>query len=90
MLVCRVSAEFVDKKDSSLAFAAFGAATHHSYPLAVVQVSPDGLPLEFMLCFHGNPCSQEFLLQNLKNKQQQQLQLAIQLLYTAVLNKIFH
>ncbi|XP_052800201.1 citron rho-interacting kinase-like isoform X2 [Mya arenaria] len=44
--------EFVDKKDSSLAFAAFGAATHHSYPLAVVQVSPEGLPLEFLLCFH--------------------------------------
>lgn len=46
--------EFVDKKDNSLAFAAFGAATHYSYPLAVVQVSPEGLPLEFLLCFHGN------------------------------------
>ncbi|XP_053375258.1 citron Rho-interacting kinase-like [Mercenaria mercenaria] len=44
--------EFVDKKDNSLAFAAFGAATHHSYPLAVVQVSPEGLPLEYLLCFH--------------------------------------
>ncbi|XP_052223336.1 citron Rho-interacting kinase-like isoform X2 [Dreissena polymorpha] len=44
--------EFVDKKDTSLAFAAFGAANHHSYPLAIVRVSPDGLPLEFLLCFH--------------------------------------
>lgn len=44
--------EFVDKKDNSLAFAAFGAASHHSYPLAVVKVSPEGLPLEFLLCFH--------------------------------------
>ncbi|KAL4223686.1 hypothetical protein ACF0H5_017154 [Mactra antiquata] len=44
--------EFVDKKDNSLAFAAFGAAAHKSYPLAVVQVSPFGLPLEYLLCFH--------------------------------------
>ncbi|XP_076434884.1 uncharacterized protein LOC143274829 [Babylonia areolata] len=44
--------DFVDRQDSSLAFAAFGAANHHSFPLAVVQVSPDGLPLEFLLCFH--------------------------------------
>ena len=46
-------ADFVDRQDSSLAFAAFGAANHHSFPLAVVQVSPEGLPLEFLLCFHG-------------------------------------
>lgn len=45
--------DFVDRQDSSLAFAAFGAANHHSFPLAVVQVSPEGLPLEFLLCFHG-------------------------------------
>ncbi|XP_048252316.1 citron Rho-interacting kinase-like [Haliotis rufescens] len=44
--------DFVDRQDSSLAFAAFGAANHHSYPLAVVQVSPAGLPHEFLLCFH--------------------------------------
>ncbi|XP_025090318.1 citron Rho-interacting kinase-like isoform X2 [Pomacea canaliculata] len=44
--------DFVDRQDSSLAFAAFGAANHHSFPLAVVQVSPEGLPLEFLLCFH--------------------------------------
>ncbi|KAK3787038.1 hypothetical protein RRG08_037316 [Elysia crispata] len=44
--------DFVDRQDSSLAFAAFGAANHHSYPLAVVRVSPVELPLEFLLCFH--------------------------------------
>ncbi|KAL3857416.1 hypothetical protein ACJMK2_012090 [Sinanodonta woodiana] len=44
--------EFVDKRDNSLAFAAFGAAVHNSFPLAVVKVSPEGLPLEFLLCFH--------------------------------------
>ncbi|GFS01399.1 citron (Rho-interacting, serine/threonine kinase 21) [Elysia marginata] len=44
--------DFVDRQDSSLAFAAFGAANHHSYPLAVVRVSPPELPLEFLLCFH--------------------------------------
>ena len=46
--------DFVDKKDNSLAFAAFAAAAHSSYPLAVIQVSPQGLPLEFLICFHGN------------------------------------
>lgn len=44
--------DFVDRQDSSLAFAAFGAANHQSYPLAVVRVSPPELPLEFLLCFH--------------------------------------
>ncbi|XP_050410841.1 citron rho-interacting kinase [Patella vulgata] len=44
--------DFVDRQDSTLAFAAFGAAIHHSYPLAVVLVSPAGLPLEYLLCFH--------------------------------------
>ncbi|XP_060064915.1 citron Rho-interacting kinase-like [Ylistrum balloti] len=44
--------EFVDKKDNSLAFAAFGAAIHKSFPINVVKVSPEGLPLEFLLCFH--------------------------------------
>ena len=47
-------AEFVDKRDNSLAFAAFGAAIHNSFPLAVVNVTPEGLPMEFLLCFHGN------------------------------------
>ena len=46
----------MDSKDNSLAFAAFAAAAHSSYPLAVIQVSPQGLPLEFLLCFHGNWC----------------------------------
>ena len=46
--------DFVDKRDNSLAFAAFGAAIHSSFPLAVVKVSPEGLPLEFLICFHGN------------------------------------
>nr|XP_034339330.1 citron Rho-interacting kinase-like isoform X2 [Crassostrea gigas] len=44
--------EFVDKRDNSLAFAAFGAAIHNSFPLAVVNVTPEGLPMEFLLCFH--------------------------------------
>ncbi|XP_021365969.1 citron Rho-interacting kinase-like [Mizuhopecten yessoensis] len=44
--------EFVDKKDNSLAFAAFGAAIHKSFPIDVVKVSPEGLPLEYLLCFH--------------------------------------
>ncbi|CAG2238071.1 CIT [Mytilus edulis] len=44
--------DFVDKRDNSLAFAAFGAAIHNSFPLAVVKVSPEGLPLEFLICFH--------------------------------------
>ncbi|XP_062613550.1 citron Rho-interacting kinase-like, partial [Saccostrea cucullata] len=44
--------EFVDKRDNSLAFAAFGAAIHNSFPLAVVDVTPEGLPTEFLLCFH--------------------------------------
>ncbi|XP_055861655.1 citron Rho-interacting kinase-like isoform X2 [Biomphalaria glabrata] len=44
--------DFVDRQDSSLAFAAFGAANHQSYPLAVVRVSPENAPLEFLLCFH--------------------------------------
>lgn len=45
--------DFVDKRDNSLAFAAFGAAIHSSFPLAVVKVSPEGLPIEFLICFHG-------------------------------------
>ena len=46
--------EFVDKKDNSLGFAAYGAPKNMSFPLAVVNVSPAGCPLEFLLCFHGN------------------------------------
>lgn len=49
--------EFVDKRDNSLAFAAFGAAIHNSFPLAVVNVTPEGLPMEFLLCFHGKETS---------------------------------
>jgi len=45
--------DFVDRKqDDSLAYAAYGAANHKSYPLSVVRVSPEDLPLEFLLCFH--------------------------------------
>ncbi|XP_012946733.1 citron Rho-interacting kinase isoform X2 [Aplysia californica] len=44
--------DFVDRQDQSLAFAAYGAANHNSFPLSVVRVSPDDLPLEFLLCFH--------------------------------------
>ncbi|CAG5116713.1 unnamed protein product, partial [Candidula unifasciata] len=44
--------DFVDRQDSSLAFAAFGAANHSSFPLAVVRTSQDNASLEFLLCFH--------------------------------------
>ncbi|XP_041348111.1 citron Rho-interacting kinase-like isoform X2 [Gigantopelta aegis] len=44
--------DFVDRQDSSLAYTLFSASNHQSFPLAVVQVSPGGLPLEFLLCFH--------------------------------------
>ncbi|XP_059174272.1 citron rho-interacting kinase-like isoform X2 [Physella acuta] len=44
--------DFVDRQDNSLAFAAYGAANHNSFPLSVVRVSPESLPLEFLLCFH--------------------------------------
>ncbi|KAK3084551.1 hypothetical protein FSP39_015212 [Pinctada imbricata] len=45
-------AEFVDKKDNSLGFAAYGAAKRMSFPLAVANVTPEGCPQEFILCFH--------------------------------------
>ncbi|XP_064619813.1 citron rho-interacting kinase-like [Lineus longissimus] len=42
--------EFLDKTDSSLAFAVYGAATYDSYPLAVHQIA--ARPEEYLLCFH--------------------------------------
>ncbi|XP_074643974.1 citron rho-interacting kinase-like [Tubulanus polymorphus] len=42
--------EFLDKRDSSLAYAVFGAATFDSFPIAVYQVSEE--PEEYLICFH--------------------------------------
>lgn len=45
--------EFLDKKDSSLAFAALGASHYDSFPIAILQVSPPGQAEEYLLCYHG-------------------------------------
>jgi hypothetical protein len=46
--------ELLDKRgDPSLAFAAFGAAHYHSFPIAVLTVSPRGEPREYLLCYNG-------------------------------------
>ncbi|XP_038054827.1 citron Rho-interacting kinase-like isoform X3 [Patiria miniata] len=44
--------EFLDSTDTSLAFAVFGASQVNSFPIAVVQIAPDGFPKEYLLCFH--------------------------------------
>ncbi|XP_033627740.1 citron Rho-interacting kinase-like [Asterias rubens] len=44
--------EFLDSSDTSLAFAVFGASRVNSFPIAAVQVAPDGFDREFLLCFH--------------------------------------
>ncbi|XP_022099481.1 citron Rho-interacting kinase-like [Acanthaster planci] len=44
--------EFLDSTDTSLAFAVFGASQVNSFPIAVVQVAPDGFEREYLLCFH--------------------------------------
>ena len=46
--------EFLDKSDTSLAFAAFGASHFDSFPIAVLGVSSKDEPQEYLLCFHGN------------------------------------
>ncbi|CAH1802517.1 unnamed protein product [Owenia fusiformis] len=44
--------EFIDSSsDPSLAFAAFGASQFNSFPVAIVQLSPEEDD-EFLLCFH--------------------------------------
>ena len=45
--------EFLDKCDSSLAFAVFGAAHYDSFPIAVLRMSEEGEPLEYLLCYNG-------------------------------------
>ncbi|XP_066271228.1 citron Rho-interacting kinase-like [Branchiostoma lanceolatum] len=45
--------EFLDKTDTSLAFAIFGASQCDSFPVAVLKVSPeDSAEEEYLLCFH--------------------------------------
>ncbi|XP_078600368.1 citron Rho-interacting kinase-like isoform X4 [Branchiostoma floridae x Branchiostoma japonicum] len=45
--------EFLDKTDTSLAFAIFGASQCDSFPVAVLKVSPeDCSEEEYLLCFH--------------------------------------
>ncbi|CAH1233606.1 CIT [Branchiostoma lanceolatum] len=45
--------EFLDKTDTSLAFAIFGASQCDSFPVAVLRVSPeDCAEEEYLLCFH--------------------------------------
>ncbi|XP_078681542.1 citron Rho-interacting kinase-like isoform X2 [Branchiostoma floridae x Branchiostoma belcheri] len=45
--------EFLDKTDTSLAFAIFGASQCDSFPVAVLKVSPDDCAEEeYLLCFH--------------------------------------
>jgi hypothetical protein len=47
--------EFLDKTDSTLAFAVFGAVQYDSYPIAVLAILHNQAPTgEFLLCFHGN------------------------------------
>ena len=45
--------EFLDKHDSTLAFAAFGAAYYDSFPIAVLQLAPPDEHEEYLLCYHG-------------------------------------
>ena len=49
---CIIS-ELLNKQDTSLAFAAFGAAHFDSFPITVLQMAPVGQPEEFLLCYHG-------------------------------------
>eukprot|EP00057_Strongylocentrotus_purpuratus_P027206 XP_011681680.1 PREDICTED: citron Rho-interacting kinase [Strongylocentrotus purpuratus] len=44
--------EFLESTDTSLAFAVYGASQLDSFPIAAIQVAPDGEPQEFLLCFH--------------------------------------
>ena len=46
--------EFLDKTDTSLAFAIYGAAHYESFPIEVLRVSASGADDEYLLCFHGN------------------------------------
>ena len=45
-------AEFLDKNDLSLASAVY-AASAHSFPIAIMQVSSTPQKEEYLLCFHG-------------------------------------
>ncbi|XP_063966882.1 citron rho-interacting kinase-like isoform X2 [Lytechinus pictus] len=44
--------DFLESTDTSLAFAVYGASQLDSFPIAAIQVAPDGEPQEFLLCFH--------------------------------------
>lgn len=52
-LRCCCVVEFIDRRDSSLAFAAFGAICYESFPTAIIKVSRNREPEEFLLCFNG-------------------------------------
>lgn len=47
-----VPPEFLDKNDVSLASAVF-AASSHSFPIAIMQVTSSMQKEEYLLCFHG-------------------------------------
>lgn len=44
--------EFLDKNDVTLASAVF-AASSHSFPISIIQVSSSPQKVEYLLCFHG-------------------------------------
>ena len=45
--------DFLDASDTSLAFAVFGTAQAHSFPIAVFIVSKGRKREEFLLCYNG-------------------------------------
>lgn len=47
-----LSAEFLDKNDVTLASAVF-AASSHSFPISIIQVTTAPQKDEYLLCFHG-------------------------------------
>ena len=46
--------DLLDRRDPTLAFAAFGAAHYDSFPIAILQVAAEGDADEYLLCYHGN------------------------------------
>lgn len=47
-----IPAEFLDKNDVTLASAVF-AASSHSFPISIIQVTTAPQKEEYLLCFHG-------------------------------------
>ena len=48
-----VITEFLDRSDTSLTFAIYGAAHYDSFPIDVLRVANSNAPDEYLLCFHG-------------------------------------